>query len=86
MRRSYFVTGMAVMALTHTGTAAVKQNPPFTEGPVVNVYSIRTEAGRFDDYVDFLRKIWKPTNEAAKKFGYIIDYQVIRSSPRRRRS
>lgn len=82
MRRSYFATGLAVLALTHTGAAADRQDPLFTEGPVVNVFSIRTEAGRFDDYLAFLAKIWKPTNEAAKKFGYIVDYQVIKVEPR----
>jgi hypothetical protein len=81
MPRHALLASAAALLLARHGAAA-RQNPPFIEGPVVQVYSIRTEAGKFDEYVAFLRKIWKPTNEAAKQFGYIIDYQVIKVEPR----
>lgn len=49
----------------------------FSEGPVVNVASIRTVDGKFDDYMKWLDTTWKQEQEAAKKAGYIVSYQVL---------
>jgi hypothetical protein len=49
----------------------------YTEGPVVNVAAIRTEYGKFDDYMKYLDTTWKAEQEAAKKAGYIVSYKVI---------
>lgn len=54
----------------------------YKEGAVVNVYSIRTAPGKFDEYMDFVDKIWKATQEAAKKAGYVEDYKVVKVEPR----
>ncbi len=75
-------TYVAALTFTFAGLAARAEDHPFTEGPVVNVYSIRTEPGNFDDYMDFLSTVWKPTQEASKKAGDVIRYQVIRVEPR----
>jgi hypothetical protein len=49
---------------------------------VVNVARIRTENGHFDDYMKYVATTWKAEQEAAKKAGYILDYQVITVEPR----
>jgi hypothetical protein len=67
----------AFCGLAFTGVAAFADDHPFTEGPVVQVSSIRTEYGKFDDYMKFLGTKWKATQEAAKKAGYITGYKVI---------
>jgi hypothetical protein len=54
----------------------------YTEGAVVNVARIRTENGRFDDYMKYVSTTWKQEQEAAKKAGYIVDYEVISVEPR----
>ena len=72
----------AVLGLALTTVAAVAEDHPFTEGPVVNVEAIRTEYGRFDEYMKFLDTKWKATQEAAKKAGYITSYEVITVEPR----
>lgn len=72
----------AVLALALTSIVAVAQDHPFTEGAVINVEAIRTEHGRFDEYLKFLATEWKATQEAAKKAGYITDYKVITVEPR----
>ena len=72
----------AVLALALTSLSAVAQNHPFTEGAVINVEAIRTEHGRFDEYLKFLDTEWKATQEAAKKAGYITSYEVITVEPR----
>ena len=72
----------AVLGLALTSVAAVAEDHPFTEGPVINVEAIRTEYGRFDEYMKFLDTQWKATEEAAKKAGYITSYKVILVEPR----
>ena len=54
----------------------------YKEGPVINVYSIRTAPGKFDDYMNFLDTIWKATQESAKKAGYVENYKVVKVEPR----
>ena len=54
----------------------------YTEGPVTDVAYIRVEYGRFEEYIDWLNSTWKPTMEAMKKAGLIIDYKVFRLTPK----
>src|ERR1700752_3324792 len=76
------VTIAAFLSLALTGAAAGADDHPFTEGPVVNVAAIRTEYGKFDEYMNYLATTWKPEQEAAKKAGYIISYRVVTVEPR----
>lgn len=62
--------------------AAVAQERPYTEGPVMNVAGIRTNYGMFDEYMKFLATTWKQEQEAAKKAGLILDYKVLSVEPR----
>src|SRR6202140_4966624 len=62
--------------------AAFADEHPFTEGTVVQVSAIRTEYGKFDEYLKFLDTTWKASQEAAKKAGYITGYKVISVQPR----
>jgi hypothetical protein len=61
---------------------AVAQERPYTEGPVVNVAGIRTEYGMFDEYMKFLAGPWKQEQEALKKAGLILNYEVLTVEPR----
>src|SRR5882724_8219724 len=54
----------------------------YTDGPVTEVDYIRVEFGHFEEYIAWVDSKWKPTMEAAKKAGLIIDYKVFRSSPK----
>jgi L-rhamnose mutarotase len=54
----------------------------YTEGPVTDVAYIRVEYGRFEEYVEWLNSTWKPTMEATKKAGLIIDYRIFTATPR----
>ena len=71
-----FAAFAAVLGLAFT-SVAVADDHPFTEGQVVNVSAIRTEYGKFDEYMKFLDTTWKASQEAAKKAGYITGYKVI---------
>jgi len=72
----------AFLGLAFASTAAVADDHPFSEGPVVNVSAIRTEPGHFDDYLKYLSTTWKAEQEASKKMGDVISYRVITVEPR----
>src|SRR5438477_12074568 len=61
--------------------AGAKDERQYTEGPVTLVQEIAVEYGHFEDYIDWLNSTWKPTMEATKKAGIIIDYRVFSSTP-----
>src|SRR5215831_3949003 len=54
----------------------------YTEGPVTEVDYIHVEYGHFEEYIDWLNSTWKPTMEAWKKAGLLIDYKVFQLTPK----
>ena len=54
----------------------------YTDGPVTELDYIRVEYGHFEEYVDWLNSTWKPTMEATKKAGLILDYKAVRATPK----
>jgi L-rhamnose mutarotase len=54
----------------------------YTDGPVTDVAYMRVEYGRFEEYIDWLNSTWKPTMEATKKAGLIIDYRIFTATPK----
>src|ERR1700736_4419400 len=61
--------------------AAAKDERQYTEGPVTLVQEIAVEYGHFEEYIDWLNSTWKPTMEATKTAGIIIDYKVFSATP-----
>jgi hypothetical protein len=74
--------GAASLCLSMMGTAALADDHAFTEGTVSQVSSIRTIDGHFDDYMAWIDTVWKKEQEAAKKAGYIVGYEVYMAQPR----
>jgi hypothetical protein len=72
----------ALVCVTVFGGSALAQDRPYTEGPVVNVAGIRTIYGKTDEYMKFLAGPWKQEQEALKKAGVILSYQVLAVEPR----
>jgi hypothetical protein len=68
--------------LAFTSVSAIADDHAYTEGTVVNVASIRTVDGHFDEYMNWLSTGWKAQQEAAKKAGYVVSYQVLTVEPR----
>src|SRR6201981_1026645 len=64
-----------------TPKARAQDERQYSEGPITDVAYIRVDYGRFEDYIDWLNSTWKPTMEATKKAGIIIDYKVFSSTP-----
>ncbi|HWH80284.1 MAG TPA: hypothetical protein VNT76_23050, partial [Candidatus Binatus sp.] len=72
----------AFVGFSFTSFGAIADDHPYTEGQVVQVSAIRTEYGKFDEYMKFLDTTWKATQEASKKAGYSTGYKVITVEPR----
>ena len=74
----------AALALLSFGLASevtLADEHPYTEGNVHFVTKIRTEPGKFEDYMKYLDTTFKAEMEAFKKAGLILDYQVISTQP-----
>jgi hypothetical protein len=67
----------ALLAVTTLPGTALADGRDWKDGPVINVASIRTVDGHFDDYMHFLTTTFKKTQEAAIKAGVILSYRVI---------
>jgi hypothetical protein len=75
-------TTAALFALTTLTTTAYADGRDWNDGPVINVTSIRTVDGHFDDYMHWLATTFKKQQEASKKAGLITAYRVIVIEPR----
>jgi len=62
--------------------ARAQDERQYSEGPVTDVAYIRVDYGRFEDYIDWLNSTWKPTMEAMKKAGLVIDYKIFTATPK----
>jgi hypothetical protein len=66
---------------SNSTAATMADERAYSEGPVTLVSYIGIEYGHFEDYIDWLNSTWKPTMEATKKAGIIIDYKVFSATP-----
>ena len=72
----------ALLALTTLTSTAYADGRDWNDGPVINVASVRTAYGHFDDYMHYLATTYKQEQEAAKKAGLILSYRVVVIEPR----
>jgi hypothetical protein len=76
------ILSMCLAASWLSLNARAQDERAYTEGPVTSVNYIRVEYGSFENYIDWLNSTWKPTMEATKKAGLIIDYKVFTATPK----
>ena len=74
-------TLVAVIVTSLSLNARAQDERAYTDGPVTDVNYVSVEYGHFEEYIDWLNSTWKPTMEATKKAGIIIDYKVFSSTP-----
>ncbi len=67
----------ALLSLSGLASIALADGRDWNDGPVINVASIRTVDGHFDDYMHWLATVYKKQQEAAKKAGLITAWRVI---------
>jgi len=60
-----------------TTTSATQSTAPYTEGGVWQITMVKTKSGMSDDYLKALAKIFKSTNDEAKRQGIITDYKIL---------
>ena len=73
---------MCLAASSLSLNARAQDERQYREGPVTLVTYMRIEYGHFEEYIDWLNSTWKPTMEATKKAGLIIDYKIFTATPK----
>jgi hypothetical protein len=68
---------IAAFALSAVSPCLAQSDAPYNEGPVWLITMVKTKAGMSDDYLKLLAKIYRSTNEEAKKQGIIMDYKIL---------
>ena len=81
MKRLLYLTIALFALLAIVSMPKAAQELPYTEGSVFEMAFIRTLPGGYDAYMKFLQTEWKKVNEAAKKEGLILSYEVGTASP-----
>jgi hypothetical protein len=76
------ILSMCLAAFSLSLDARAQDERAYAEGPVTDVQYIGVEYGHFEEYIDWLNSTWKPTMEATKKAGLIVDYKVFRAAPK----
>ena len=76
------ILSMCLAASSLSLNARAQDERQYTDGPVTEVDYIQVGYGHFEEYIDWLNSTWKPTMEAFKKAGLIIDYKVFRLTPK----
>ena len=69
-------------SLLFTAGLYAADSAPYKEGSVVQVSYIKTKPGMFDAYVKWLGGDYKTLNEAYKKAGLILGYDIFVAQPR----
>jgi len=67
----------AAAALLAFGAAASAQSSSYVPGTVWTFTNVAIEPGQFENYMDFLDKEYKKTNEFGIKNGFILSYHVF---------
>jgi len=76
------ILSMCLVASSLSPNARAQDERQYTDGAVTEVDYIQVQYGHFEEYIDWLNSTWKPTMEATKKAGLIIDYKVFRLTPK----
>jgi hypothetical protein len=82
MIKTIIILSMGLAASSLSLNARAQDERQYADGPVTEVDYIHVEYGHFDEYIDWLNSTWKPTMEATKKAGLIIDYKVFSATPK----
>src|ERR1700688_1984807 len=76
------ILSMCLAASSLSLNARAQDERQYSDGPVTEVDYIHVEYGHFEEYIDWLNSTWKPTMEAMKKAGLIIDYKIFSATPK----
>jgi len=71
------IASLFASATLMLGSAASAQSSSYTPGTVWTFSHIKVEPGQFENYMDFLAKTWKKSNEFGMKEGTVVSYHVF---------
>jgi hypothetical protein len=72
-----FYVGAAALAFIATSVPSWAQQSSVKPGQLWNVNRIDVEDGQYENYMDYLTKVWVPSQEFAKSQGWITDYFIL---------
>lgn len=72
----------AFLTIATSVTLAADDDHAYTQGPVVIVSFVRTEPGKFEEYMRYLDTTYKHLLDEQKKQGIITDWAVYQAIPR----
>ena len=70
------LAGLACCALS---TPAISQQSSYKPGPLWTAARIDVEDGQFENYMDWLMKVWESNQAFAKSQGWILNYHILDS-------
>ena len=73
-----FVIGLAALAAA-ASSPAFGQQSSYKPGPMWTAARIAVQDGQFENYLDYLTKVWVSNQEYAKSQGWILDYHILSS-------
>lgn len=77
MNKSVIISISIALSTLFSGVCLAQSDAPYTEGTVWTITMVKTKPGMSDDYLKTLAKIYKSTNDEAKKQGIIMDYKIL---------
>ena len=72
-----WMIGAALLATAVGTTPALAQDSSYKLGPMWSAGRIDVEDGQYENYVDWLMKVWTANQAFAKTQGWILDYHIL---------
>ena len=72
-----FIIGAALLAAA--ASPAIAQQSSYKLGPMWTAARIDVEAGQYENYMDWLMKVWESNQAFAKSQGWLLDYHILDS-------
>ena len=72
-----WIIGVAALASALATTPALAQDSSYKLGPLWTAGRIDVEDGQYENYLDWLTKVWVSNQAFAKSQGWILDYYIL---------
>jgi hypothetical protein len=72
-----WIIGAAALAGAFAAMPALAQESSYKLGPLWTAARIDVEDGQYENYLDWLNKVWVDNQAFAKKQGWIMDYYIL---------
>jgi hypothetical protein len=71
------ILGAISLAFLATSAPGLSQQSAVKPGPLWTAARIDVEDGQYENYMDWLAKVWIPNQEFAKSQGWLSDYYIL---------